>query len=236
MDPRQGNDRQQPPQPMERRATPLYSYPSSYEHTLLPSGLYLASPFGSPAASPRVAQFDTDPAFPGGEGDAIVRRFGWVRPDREENVDGPVVYSSGWILRESEGDADNEESSSDDGRARHFAKPSDSQQSTSIIDRHGAPQGEEDYCQVFAKTTTFDPFSVDDYAPRVAAATPSIKLPAAAAGNEKDALVDVGDSARRASGLGDTATSVSGGEGDEMPAESYFCGSSRYLMVSTATK
>lgn len=35
-----------------REPSPLYAYPSSYEHTLLPSGLRLASPFGSPPSSP----------------------------------------------------------------------------------------------------------------------------------------------------------------------------------------
>jgi hypothetical protein len=34
-----------------RETSPLYAYPSSYEHTLLPSGLRLASPFGPDSAS-----------------------------------------------------------------------------------------------------------------------------------------------------------------------------------------
>lgn len=205
-------------QPIERHSTPLYSYPSSYEHTLLPSGLRLASPFGSPVPSPRaVAQFDRDELFA-------------EQGHRHAAVEG------GWMRGETEEDADNEESASSDGspgKSLATYNPSTSQ-TTSNNKFRPECDGEDDYCQVFAKTTTFDPFAADDYAPSPRISVmPSIKLPAVAGiGKEKEAVLDQGDSARRM----DEARGVEEKEGDESGGDAYFCGSSRYLMVSDDTR
>jgi hypothetical protein len=216
-------------QGIEREPTPLYSYPASYEHTLLPSGLRLASPFGSPALSPRiVAGFNGDVAS-AEKGPWTLAEGGWIP---ENGGRGVTTLEGGWIHSQTENDADNEESSSSDGSHRRHVgihKPSASLSTTNIKSRTASNE-EEDFCQVFAKTNTFDPFAADDYASgRLTSATPSIRLPiVAGVANVKETLLDQGDSARRMEetrGNGEK-------ERDEDDKEAYFCGSSRYLMVS----
>lgn len=214
-----------PQQAIERGPTPLYSYPSSYEHTLLPSGLRLASPFGSPVPSPRTCVgFNHDQVSAQGRQRSLIE--GSWDPESGERV---ISFLEGrWLQTHAEDDANNEESSSsEDSRFDH--ERSDYGTGTKIITRPACDE-DEDYCQVFAKTTTFDPFAADEYAPdRLTSVTPSIKLPTVGCvADGKKAGSEQEDSARRM----DEARGMREKERDGSNRDAYFCGSSRYLMVS----
>ncbi|KAJ9098275.1 hypothetical protein QFC21_004604 [Naganishia friedmannii] len=204
----QSQDSQNDTAAQNRLDPDLYSYPSSYEHTLIPSGLRLASPFGSPASSPTTRSF-LPTSLLDESNDIVVR--GLQISDTARRV-------------ETENYADDEDSSDENYSTRQAYI-------TPRKDREN-----EGHCQAFAKTSPFDPFVADGYDKRTLSAGLSIDLPKASGYVQEgvqqiDAEV-MDDSARRCSGAFDGASE--GEESRTTATESekqLFCGSSRYLLI-----
>jgi hypothetical protein len=193
----------------------LYSYPSSYEHTLLPSGFRLASPFGSPASSPTTRNF-LPTSLLDESGDMVVRG----------------LQINGSSRNEDQSYADNENSSDETYSIRK----------SFITPRKECENEKEDHCRVFAnKTSPFDPFIADGYQKRISSSELSVKLPKTPGYlQERAQQVDaeaMDDSARRCSGGVEEVASGEEESGTSKPEDEkqVFCGSSRYLLVSRSS-
>jgi len=194
----------------------LYSDPSSYEHTLLPSGFRLASPFGSPGSSPTTDNF-LPTSLLDESGDMVVRG----------------LQINGSSRNEDQSYADDENSSEETYSTRK----------SFITPRKERENEKEDHCQVFAnKTSPFDPFIVDGYQKRISSSGLSVKLPKTSGYvPERAQQVDpeaMDDSARRCSGGVEEVASGEEESGTARPEDEkqVFCGSSRYLLVSCSSQ
>ncbi|KAJ9117572.1 hypothetical protein QFC22_004422 [Naganishia vaughanmartiniae] len=185
----------------------LYNYPSSYEHTLLPSGLALASPFDSPVPSTITRSFLPTKLLDE-SGDMIVRGLQMKDTTRIED----------------QSYAEDEDSSDENYSTRK----------SFITPRKGREN--ESFCQVFAKTSPFDPFVVDGYAKHMPNSELSIKLPKVSGyvqeGAQQMDAEAMDDSARRCSAGVDGASGEEGSATAGPEAEKQvFGGSSRYLLI-----